>query len=97
MPETPDTPVEKPEGTPNVPVTPDTPVEKPEEAPDVSEIPGSSDETSDNTNSNNETNKNPEKLPSTGNVLSNYVVVLGSLLLVALVLIFKKIKFKGSK
>ena len=40
MPETPDTPVEKPEGTPNVPVTPDTPVEKPEEAPDVSEIPG---------------------------------------------------------
>ena len=30
MPETPDTPLEKPEGTPNVPVTPDTPVEKPE-------------------------------------------------------------------
>lgn len=84
--------MKKPEGTPNVPVTPDTPVEKPEEAPD-----GSSDETSDNTNSNNETNKNPEKLPSTGNVLSNYVVVLGSLLLVALGLVLTKRKITSSK
>ena len=87
----------KPGETPDVPVTPDTPEEKPEETPDVSEIPGSSDETSDNTNSNNETNKNPEKLPSTGNVLSNYVVVLGSLLLVALGLVLTKRKITSSK
>ncbi|MBP3916910.1 immunoglobulin-like domain-containing protein [Clostridium sp.] len=87
----------KPGETPDVPVTPDTPEEKPEETPDVSETPGSSDETSDNTNSNNETNKNPEKLPSTGNVLSNYVVVLGSLLLVALGLVLTKRKITSSK
>ena len=69
-----------------MPETPDTPEEKPEETPDVSETPESSEEnsegnpeileTSKDTNSNNETNKNLGNLPSTENVLSNYIVVL---------------------
>ena len=90
-----------------MPVTPDTPEEKPEETPDVSETPESSEEnsegnpeileTSKDTNSNNETNKNLGNLPSTGNVLSNYVVVLGSLLLVALGLVLTKRKITSSK
>ena len=97
----------KPGETPDVPVTPDTPEEKPEETPDVSETPESSEEnsegnpeileTSKDTNSNNETNKNLGNLPSTGNVLSNYVVVLGSLLLVALGLVLTKRKITSSK
>ena len=97
----------KPGETPDVPVTPDTPEEKPEETPDVSETPESSEEnsegnpeileTSKDTNSNNETNKNLGNLPSTGNVLSNYIVVLLGLLLISLGLILTKIKVKNSK
>ncbi|CUO89721.1 Uncharacterised protein [Clostridium disporicum] len=91
---------------------PETTVKNPEEILDALVLVESSEEisevnpeilvTSEDTNSNNEsyndeTNKTLGKSFAIRNVSSNYIVILWSLLLVALVLIFKKIKFKGSK
>ena len=90
MPETPDTPEEKPEETPHVSEKPESSEENSEGNPEILE-------TSKDTNSNNETNKNLGNLPSTGNVLSNYIVVLLGLLLISLGLILTKIKVKNSK
>lgn len=112
VPSTPDAPAEKPELTTVISEVPETTVKNPEEILDALVLVESSEEisevnpeilvTSEDTNSNNEsyndeTNKTLGKSFAIRNVSSNYIVILWSLLLVALVLIFKKIKFKGSK